>query len=75
MSARIYFILEPKSNRLKIGVADEIGVRFNQIADCSPQKLELVHSFPGDVDVERELHVAFSRLFQQENEWYSLSHV
>lgn len=67
----IYFIsCAPADFPIKIGITSSLPSRILALSTALPYALQVLHTFPGRVDDERRLHLAFasSRL---EGEWFS----
>lgn len=67
----VYFIHEKTSGRTKIGTSKQLGQRLENIQACCPMPLECVAYFPGNSEVETEVHEMFSA-FRLHGEWFAL---
>ena len=70
----IYFIQEPKSKMIKIGVANgqhhnSIGKRFSQLQGCNPEKLKLIGYCQGEVQQEQHIHLTLQH-YRYKREWF-----
>lgn len=66
---RVYLIATKDRTRAKIGISSNVKRRLSSIRTSCPEKVELLHSTPGTVELEKFLHKKFAHL-QVHNEWY-----
>jgi hypothetical protein len=66
---RVYLIATEDRTRAKIGISSNVKGRLSSIRTSCPEKVELLHSTPGTVELEKFLHKKFAHL-QVHNEWY-----
>lgn len=68
------YLIQSASGHCKIGLSKNVEKRFKTLAQTSPVKLELVHSFYADdmTTTEKMLHELFSSK-RVKNEWFELS--
>lgn len=66
----IYFILAKKTNLVKIGTTTNMKNRFSTLSTGSPYELELLYTFPGYKQKEKELHKKFEHL-RVKGEWFN----
>jgi hypothetical protein len=52
----VYFIHALKSNRLKVGKADNVRTRFHYLMRENADDLTLLGSIPGDEETEQAIH-------------------
>lgn len=70
--ANVYFIKEPISGAIKIGIAADVKYRLQRLQTAHPYPLELIGHCPGGIKLERELHAEFSSQ-RLSGEWFSPS--
>jgi len=68
----IYFIHALGTNRLKIGWASDLPIRFHWLSCASPFPLLLICTIPGTRSDEADMHKRFSHL-RVHNEWFIYS--
>lgn len=68
--SRVYFVLNPARNAIKIGYTQSLDRRFATLQNASSDKLELLGSLEGDKDIERELHARFAE-YRGIGEWFN----
>ena len=68
----IYFIHAIGTDRIKIGWAATLGIRFEVLSCSSPYPLEVLATIPGSREDEVELHRKFANL-RVHNEWFLFS--
>ena len=68
----IYFILDRKSNAVKIGVSQCPESRLRQLQVGNPNKLELIHSYSTHFLEEKTMHLHFSNQQIGSSEWFWL---
>lgn len=71
---QVYFVLNPLSNLIKIGVSSNVVARIRQIEAACGTDLVLLGVIDGGLDKEKELHVKFDS-FRQKGEWFENSEV
>lgn len=65
----IYFLLDLKGRRLKIGFSTRLEKRIKALKFSSGRKLSLIGTIPGTMDLENDLHARFFR-YRLVGEWY-----
>jgi hypothetical protein len=65
----VYFILARLTNRIKIGVANNVDSRYNYLRRDNADDLELLGSVVGDEDLETEIHAQIES-YRAHNEWF-----
>lgn len=55
----VYFIQEPSSGAIKIGVAQDPAIRLAKLQTAHPLDLKLLGTCPGGLPLERLLHLQF----------------
>lgn len=65
----IYFVQADRMGPIKIGIAKDVGKRLIGIQTSNPYPLRLLCFFPGNEEMEKEIHVAFY-FVRLEGEWF-----
>lgn len=65
----IYFIQMENVGAIKIGITRDVNRRLIALQTSSPYPLHILCFFPGNEEMERELHIAFDDL-RLSGEWF-----
>jgi hypothetical protein len=65
----VYFVQAGQNGPIKIGYADDVGLRLNKIRSDCPQPITLLLEIEGGLDVEAALHERFDAL-RFRGEWF-----
>jgi hypothetical protein len=65
----VYLIVTEDRTRAKIGISSNVKGRLSSIRTSCPEKVDLLHTTPGTIELEKFLHNKFKHL-QVHNEWY-----
>lgn len=65
----IYFVQMDRIGPIKIGIAKDIGKRLFGLQTGSPYPLRLLCFFPGNEEMEEEIHISFD-FIRLEGEWF-----
>jgi hypothetical protein len=68
----IYFVLNTKTNSVKIGTTENLNKRLPQLQTSSDDLLVVILTLQGDCELEKRLHLRFSE-FRLKGEWFSFS--
>lgn len=69
---RVYLIGDPKTMKVKIGIASDPKRRLSQIQTGNPEKLVILAVFHGNARTERELHKRFAAR-RKSGEWFDFT--
>jgi len=69
LTGYIYFVQMDYIGPIKIGIAKNVQQRMRELQTGSPYRLNLLCCFPGNEDMEREIHLGFSEI-KLEGEWF-----
>ena len=67
--AGVYFLQSQTLGLVKIGSANNVARRLDQLRTACPDELRLIAVINGDVEAERQLHKKFARL-RVRGEWF-----
>lgn len=70
--AGVYFVQEPLSGAIKIGIARDMAQRMITLQTSHPHRLKLLGHCPGGVKLEKQLHAEFDA-DRLEGEWFKVS--
>ena len=75
IESNVYFILDEKSNALKIGYAADVDSRFSSIQTGNPNPLVILHTIKcrserHAANLEKELHIRFGQ-YRLRGEWFT----
>lgn len=68
----VYFIEAVRTDKVKIGVAKNPKDRLKALSTGSPIPLKLLGVMPGDLKLEKEIHLRFKQC-RSDGEWFFLS--
>jgi hypothetical protein len=68
-SGYIYFIQLDRIGPIKIGFTNDVGNRLVSLQTSNPYPLRLLHFFPGNQEMEREIHSCFDEM-RMNGEWF-----
>lgn len=68
--ALVYFVQQGSNGPIKIGASRNFDKRLRTLRTHSPVELNVIGTFPGGFDLERELHHELMN-HQLEGEWFS----
>ena len=65
----VYFIQMERIGPIKIGFTKYLEQRFNSLRTGSPYPLNVLCLFPGNEEIERDIHKGFNEM-KMEGEWF-----
>lgn len=68
----VYFIEAVGLDKVKVGIADDVGRRLAGLQTASPVELRLLAAVPGDESLEQRIHASLSR-YRVRGEWFFLT--
>lgn len=68
----VYFILNEKGDRVKIGFSRDPQKRMRQLQTANAQRLTLLATIPGTKEDEKYLHARY-RNYRGINEWFRMA--
>ncbi len=66
---KVYFAQEERSKAIKIGSSINPAARINQLQAATPERIVLLATMPGGIDLEESLHLRFAK-YQIHGEWF-----
>ena len=66
----IYFVQTDDNRYIKIGYANDVKKRVDNLRTSSPHALKLLASMPGDLPLEKQIHARFTYL-RVNREWFA----